>query len=132
MARIKWAVLAMAAVALGAVPTAKAEDKPDTPGTIVLGHVEASRTNVCSLPLEAGKPAVVALVGDGGTHLKLQVLDEDGRTIGSDVDKGDGAMVMWTPRPTNKKTGLKEATIQVTVKVVNLGAAPNVFLLTLN
>lgn len=47
--------------------------------------------------LPAGQPVLVMALGDGGTDLDLRVLDQDGRSVGADLDLTDQCIVVFTP-----------------------------------
>jgi hypothetical protein len=60
--------------------------------------VNARSSVTYRLPFQAGRPATVAISGDGSTDLDLYVYDENGNLIGYDENYSDDGTVRWTPR----------------------------------
>ena len=70
----------------------------------------------------AGELALVLVKGDGGTDLDLYVYDENGNLVASDTDDTDACVVSWVPRWTGR----------FIIRVVNRGAAPNIYAIQTN
>lgn len=84
--------------------------------------VDTNSTDVYRVAFVAGRPACVAVKGDGDTNLDLLVYDENGNLVASDTDASDACLVRWTP----KWTGT------FVIKVVNLGGVYNCYDLATN
>ncbi|MCH8543379.1 MAG: hypothetical protein LAT61_07410 [Alcanivorax sp.] len=86
---------------------------------IVPAHSEVVYTDVY---FEGGKPAEVALVGDGDTDLDLVIYDEYGNVICASVSWNDREHCAWQPRWTGP----------FTIEVSNLGGVWNAYVLATN
>jgi hypothetical protein len=117
----RWAAAVVAAAAVWGLAGAARADSKNGPH-VIKETVKGNTIDVYTFFFREGEPAVVTVVGDGGTDLDLIVLDENGNLIDADDDPGDQCLAMWTPKWTGK----------FTIKVVNQGRTPNRYTLRTN
>jgi hypothetical protein len=118
--RAVWAMAAAITLGMGLATTATAGALPRLKPAD--SRVEAFGVDAYEVVFEEGEPAVVALRGDGDTHLDLIVYDEDGIRIAADRDGGAISTAHWTPRWTGK----------FIIKIINRGPVYNHYRLGTN
>lgn len=84
--------------------------------------VRGRHNDIYSIRFRGGEPAIVSVVGDGGTDLDLRIYDQGGNLVCSDLNYTDRSYCRWQP--------LREGNFRI--KITNLGRVYNRYTIRTN